>query len=79
MSLYGYYSGTDVFVYRKHAELLADAGVDFIVFDCTNATYLWRAQFLCLVDAFMKAKSEGVKVPQFAFFLNSRSQYELST
>lgn len=77
--LYGYYSGTDAFVYRKHAELLADAGVDFIVFDCTNATYLWRAQFLCLVDAFMKAKSEGVKVPQFAFFLNSRSQYELST
>ena len=36
-SLYGYYSMKDEFVIRKHMQMIADAGVDFIFLDNTNA------------------------------------------
>ena len=39
--LFGYYRTTDPYVLRKHAEMLADAGVDVVFFDCTNAPFLW--------------------------------------
>ena len=35
-SLFGYYLTDDAWVLRKHAQMLADAGVDMIVFDVTN-------------------------------------------
>ena len=35
--LFGYYRSDDPWVLRRHAALLADAGVDFLVFDTTNA------------------------------------------
>lgn len=34
--LFGYYRSTDEWVFRKHAEMLADAGVDAIIFDTSN-------------------------------------------
>ena len=37
--LFGYYRTTDPYVLRKHAEMLADAGVDVVFFDCTNAPF----------------------------------------
>ena len=37
--LYGYYINTDRWVLRKHAELLALAGVDVVIFDCTNGSF----------------------------------------
>ena len=37
-SIFGYYVESDDYIYRKHAELLADAEVDFVVFDCTNGS-----------------------------------------
>lgn len=44
--LYGYYNSSDDYVIRKHIELLITAGVDFLVFDATNAvtydTYIKR-------------------------------------
>ncbi len=40
--LFGYYRGTDPWVYRKHAEMLADAGVDVVVFDSTNGSLTWK-------------------------------------
>lgn len=36
--LLGYYRTTDKWVLRKHAELLADAKVDAVFFDCTNGS-----------------------------------------
>ncbi len=38
--LFGYYVSTDRWVLRKHAEMLADAGVDVVFFDCTNKTWM---------------------------------------
>ena len=35
--LYGYYQSNDPWVIRRHAQLLAAAGVDTLIFDTTNA------------------------------------------
>ena len=35
--LYGYYRSDDPWILRRHLQLLADAGVDFLIFDTTNA------------------------------------------
>ena len=35
-SIFGYYLSDDEAVLRKHAQMLADAGVDVIIFDVTN-------------------------------------------
>ncbi|MGM9624232.1 MAG: hypothetical protein ACI3XM_00865 [Eubacteriales bacterium] len=67
--LYGYYSTADRWVLRKHAELLADAGVDVIIFDNTNGTYTWRSSYTALMEVFAEARADGVKTPQIAFLL----------
>ena len=67
--LFGYYRDTDEYVLRKHAELLADAGVDAIFFDCTNGTATWDESFEALFKVFEEAKADGVNVPQVAFML----------
>lgn len=68
--LYGFYTTIDKFVLRKHAELLADAGVDVIIFDCTNGTWIWEDSCMALLDTFAKARADGVNTPQVAFMLN---------
>ena len=67
--LFGYYRDTDEYVLRKHAELLADAGVDVIFFDCTNGTATWDESYEALFEVFESAKEDGVNVPQVAFML----------
>lgn len=68
--IFGYYSTTDKYVLRKHAEMLADAGVDVIFFDCTNAAHLWRESYMALLETFSEARKQGVKTPQISFMLN---------
>ena len=67
--LFGYYRSTDDWVLRKHAEMLADAGVDAVVFDCTNGTFLWYDAVLRLLPVWNQAQNDGVKVPKIAFHL----------
>lgn len=67
--LFGYYTNLDEYVVRKHAELIADAGVDVIIFDCTNGTMLWEEGYEMLFKIFEEARAEGVNVPQMAFIL----------
>ncbi len=67
--LWGYYRDTDEYVLRKNAELLADAGVDVIVFDCTNGTATWDESCLKLFEVFEAAKADGVCVPKIAYML----------
>lgn len=77
--IYGYYS-IDEYVLRKQAELLADAGVDFIVFDCTNGDLTWSAAYLALLEVFDEARKDGVKTPQIAFMLQfAPSEYTVSS
>ncbi len=68
--LFGYYQTEDQYVLRKHAELLADAGVDYIAFDCTNGTQLFKKGYRAVFEAFAAAKADGVDVPQITFFLS---------
>ena len=67
--LFGYYIDTDAWVLRKHAEMLADAGVDVIIFDCTNGNITWKESYTKLCEVFTQARKDGVKTPQIAFML----------
>lgn len=68
--VFGYYRNTDEYVVRKHAEMLADAGVDVIIFDCTNGTFTWKPGYDTIFEVFEQARAEGVDTPQVAFMLN---------
>ncbi len=67
--LFGYYSTLDEWVLRKHAEMLADAGVDVIIFDNTNGTFTWRESYTKLLEVFAEARADGVNTPKIAFML----------
>ena len=67
--LFGYYRSTDDWVLRKHAEMLADAGVDAVAFDCTNGTLLWWDAVQRLLVVWNKAQQDGVNVPKIVFHL----------
>ena len=67
--VYGYYTTTDKWVLRKHAELLADAGVDVVIFDNTNGTFTWRESYMALLEVYKKAREDGVKTPKISFLL----------
>ena len=67
--LLGYYKTTDPWVLRKHAEMLADAGVDVVFFDCTNASFTWKSSYDVLIDVWTEAQGDGVNVPKIAFML----------
>jgi len=67
--LFGYYKTTDTWVLRKHAEMLADAGVDAVFFDCTNGTITWQDSYEALLKTWDQAQKDGVKVPKIASML----------
>lgn len=67
--LFGYYLDTDAWVLRKHAEMLADAGVDVLIFDCTNGNITWKESYMKLCEVFTQARKDGVRTPQIAFML----------
>ena len=64
--LFGYYRVFDPYVLRKHAQMLADAGVDAVFFDTTNS-YNYFAQVDALADVWLELESRGQKVPRFVF------------
>lgn len=77
--LFGYYTNLDEYVVRKHAEMIADAGVDVIIFDCTNGTQTWDEAYETLFKVFEDARAEGVNVPQVAFMLPFSSSEDANT
>ena len=74
--LFGYYQDTDRWVLRKHAEILADAGVDVVIFDCTNGDLTWRESYMNLCEVWSEARRDGVKTPYIAFMLGLFAQPE---
>ena len=64
--LFGYYLTDDAWVLRKHAQMLADAGVDVIIFDVTNQL-TYPAYYKALLDVFAQVRKAGGKTPQVAF------------
>jgi hypothetical protein len=70
--LYGYYLSTDRWVIRRHAQLLAAAGVDTLIFDATNAiSYQNVHQALCA--EFTAMRKAGNRTPQIAFMVNTQA------
>ena len=67
--IYGYYTEADKYVLRKHAELLADAGVDFVLFDCTNGDFTWEDAYLNLLEVWAEAREQGINTPQIGFMM----------
>ena len=67
--LLGYYKTTDPWVLRKHAEMLADAKVDAVFFDCTNGSLTWKESYEALMKTWDQAQKDGVDVPKIAFML----------
>ena len=67
--LLGYYRTTDPWVLRKHAEMLADAGIDAVFFDCTNGSLTWQDSYEVLLKCWDLAQKEGVNCPKIAYML----------
>ena len=74
----GYYQSDDPSVIRTHMEMLADAGVDVIVFDDTNGV-TYPDVYLTVCRVLEQMKSEGVKAPQIAFITGHGSENTLLT
>lgn len=63
----GYFLSQDEYVIRKDMSMLADAGVDVLVMDVTNAVRYWD-EWEILFKTMQKMKAEGNKVPKFCFW-----------
>lgn len=68
----GYYLSSDEYVIRKHAHMLADAGVDVVVFDVTNG-WTYRSNYLRLCQVYTQIRAEGGTTPQIAFLTHTFS------
>lgn len=76
--LFGYYTSSDLWVIRKHCQMLTDAGVDFICFDTTNGfTYTERVKGL--ISVWYEYLEQGYKVPKLVFYTNSASGQTINT
>lgn len=65
-SLFGYYLTDDESVLRKHAQMLADAGVDAVIFDATNQL-TYRDYYRALLRVWSEMRRLGNRTPQVAF------------
>lgn len=62
----GYYLSNDDFVIRRHCQMLANAGVDVVIFDMTNG-FTYRPVYMKLCKIYRQIRSEGGKTPQICF------------
>ena len=81
--LFGYYRTNDEWVLRRHAELLANAGIDTIFTDNTNGNFTWKSSYTPLYEVWSDAQENGaVNVPKVSYLLpfaatdGSREQIE---
>lgn len=65
-SVFGYYLTQDPGVLRKHAQMLADAGVDVVIFDVTNQL-TYPEDYRALLHVWSEVRAAGNRTPQVAF------------
>lgn len=63
----GYFLSEDTYIIRKDMSLLADAGVDLLFLDVTNAVLYW-SEWEALFKTMEQMKAEGNKVPKICFW-----------
>lgn len=66
--LFGFYGSDDYWVFRRHAEMLSAAGVDFIMFDLTNGDRAYPEFGTLCFKAFGDARADGVDAPKISFY-----------
>ena len=76
--LYGYYYSGDQWVIRRHLELLANAGVDFLLLDVTNAN-IYPAVSETLIKTVVEMRKEGYRVPQLVYMCHNLESASVST
>lgn len=65
-SIFGHYRSEDRHVLRKHAQMLADADVDVLVFDCSNQFH-YPESYWPLLHVFRDVRDAGNRTPGIAF------------
>lgn len=73
-SAFGYYNAKDEWVVRKHVEMFIAAGIDFLVFDCTNG-YAYTDVAEVLFKVLLEYQEAGWKVPKIMFYLAHPDSY----
>lgn len=63
----GYFLSKDEYVIRQDMSMLADAGVDVLVMDVTNAVRYWD-EWDVVFPVMLKMRAEGNKTPSFCFW-----------
>jgi hypothetical protein len=63
----GYFLSRDKYVIRRDMSMLADAGVDVLIMDVTNAESYWD-EWDTIFSTMEEMKAEGNKVPQICFW-----------
>jgi hypothetical protein len=63
----GYFLSRDEYIIRKDISMLADAGVDVLVMDVTNAVRYWD-EWESLFGVMQQMRAEGNKTPRFCFW-----------
>ncbi len=66
----GYFLADDPWVARKNLTMLADAGIDTLIFDVTNAPQ-YTAAYTAVLDTAEQMRREGHRAPQFLFITYS--------
>ena len=64
---YGYFLSRDKYVVRHDLSMLADAGVDVLIMDVTNAVFYWD-EWEVLFSTMQEMKKQGNRVPKFCFW-----------
>jgi hypothetical protein len=70
--LYGYYNSRDPWVLRRHAALLADAGIDVVIFDTTNRK-TYPEVYLEICKVWSQMLREGGRTPRLCFMVNTKA------
>lgn len=74
----GYYRAGDPYIVAKHIQMLVDAGVDFLFFDCTNAI-VYTQQVQAVLDELKRRDDLGMAYPRLAFMVHSNAAATLSS
>lgn len=70
--IYGFYRSSDKWVIRKQMELLTYSGIDFLVFDTTNAL-TYRDTYMKVLSVLHEMNEEGWNAPQIVFYTHTKS------
>ena len=70
--LFGFYNSNDDWVIRKHLEMFVYSGIDFLVFDTTNAV-TYTETYIKVLKIANEMLESGWDVPKMAFFTHTRS------